>query len=66
MGFKITRRIGGKIIINGNITITVIKIKEKNIVLDFTFPPETSILRSEIIDRARPLNQEDSNDKLKR
>lgn len=53
----LTRKIGEKIVINGDIEIQIIDIKGKTAKLGFSFPPGISILRKEIQEKIIIENQ---------
>lgn len=48
----LTRRIGEEIIIAGNIHVSVLSIKGKNIRLGVTAPPTVPVIRMELLARA--------------
>ena len=52
MGLVLTRKLGQKIIINGNITLEVVGVGQ-NIKLCFDFPGTSSVIREEVLIRAR-------------
>lgn len=52
----LSRKVGESIVINNNITVTVQEVKGRAVKLGFTFPPEVSILRSEVHERVREEN----------
>jgi carbon storage regulator len=58
MALYLTRKKGEKIIVNGNITISVESIQGGLVKLSFDFPKGCSVLRKELIDRARENNDE--------
>lgn len=47
----LTRKIGEKVIIGGNITVTVVETKGNKVRLAFEAPDDVRIMRSELIDR---------------
>ena len=52
MGLILTRKIGEKIIINGDIILEVVG-TGRNVKLDFTFPKSSSVIREELLTQAR-------------
>lgn len=58
MGLKLTRKVGERIIINGNIILEVEALGRGQVKLDFQCPKHCSILREEIIERARQQGNE--------
>ncbi len=52
----LTRKIGESVVINNTIELTVVEIRGKTTKLGFTFPPEASVLRKEIVDHIREEN----------
>ena len=52
----LTRKIGESVVINNTIELTVVEIRGKTTKLGFTFPPEASVLRKEIVDRIHEEN----------
>ena len=53
MGLILSRKKGQRIIINGNIILEVVGVGGKQVKLDFQFPEGCSVLREEIIERAK-------------
>jgi carbon storage regulator len=49
----LTRKVGEKVIIGGNITLTVVKVDGNQVRLAFDAPPQVRILRNELIGRPR-------------
>ncbi len=47
----LSRKVGESIVINNDITLTVVEVKGKSAKIGFDFPPESSILRKEIHDK---------------
>ena len=47
----LSRKVGESIVINNNITMTVMEVKGKTAKIGFDFPPDASILRKEVYDR---------------
>lgn len=48
----LSRKVGEKIIINDNITVTVVAVEGHRVRLGFTAPSDVCIMRSEVLDRA--------------
>ncbi len=46
------RKLGEKIVIDGDMILEIIEINRTNVKLGFKFPDERSVLRKEILDRA--------------
>lgn len=44
----LSRKAGESIIINNNVTLTVVDIKSRSVKLGFTFPRDASVLRAEV------------------
>lgn len=65
MALFLSRKLGQRIIINGNITIEVVEFKGKNVKLAFNFPDGCSVLREEIIHKAKESNQYQSYKKVR-
>ncbi|WP_022727314.1 carbon storage regulator CsrA [Fodinicurvata sediminis] len=57
----LTRKIGESVIINDDITVTVVDIRGKSIKLGFTFPADASVLREEIHERIQAENRASAN-----
>ncbi|MGM0560681.1 MAG: carbon storage regulator CsrA [Pseudomonadota bacterium] len=57
----LTRKIGESVIINDDITVTVVDIRGKSIKLGFTFPADASVLREEIHERIQAENRSAAN-----
>ena len=47
----LSRKVGESIVINNDITLTIVEVKGKSAKIGFDFPPEASILRKEIHDK---------------
>ena len=47
----LSRKVGESIVINNDITLTIVEVKGKLTKIGFEFPPEASILRKEIYDK---------------
>ena len=56
----LTRRIGETVVINDNVTVTILGIKSNQIRLGIEAPREVSVLRMEIVDRNRMEAEEDA------
>ena len=57
----LTRKLGEKVNIGDNVSVTVVQIKGKQVRLGFTAPQDTRIDRSEILDKIK--DSEESVDK---
>lgn len=53
------RKIGQKIVIDGDISLEIIEINRSNVKLGFIFPEGKSVLRKEVLDRAKANKDED-------
>lgn len=51
------RKVGESIIVNNSIEVTVVEVKGHSVRLGFTFPPEATILRKEVHERAAAENR---------
>lgn len=49
----LTRKVGEKVIIGGNITLTVVKVDGNQVRLAFDAPPQVRILRNELVGKPR-------------
>jgi len=49
----LTRKVGEKVVIGGNITLTVVKVDGNQVRLAFDAPPEVRILRNELVGKPR-------------
>ena len=47
----LSRKIGESIIINNNITLTVVEVRGKSVKIGFDFPSDATVLRKEIHDK---------------
>jgi carbon storage regulator len=54
----LTRKIGESVLINEDIEVTVVEVRNKSIKLGFTFPPGASVLRRELYEKIQRENQE--------
>lgn len=54
----LARKEGESIIINNDITLTVVEVRGRTVKLGFTFPPEATILRKELHDKIMEQNIE--------
>jgi carbon storage regulator len=54
----LTRKLGETVVINDTIEVTVVEVRKGSVKLGFTFPPEASVLRKEIVDKIRQENLE--------
>ena len=52
----LARKEGESIIINNDITLTVVEVRGRTVKLGFQFPPEASILRKELYDKIMEQN----------
>jgi carbon storage regulator len=52
----LSRKVGESIVINNDITLTIVEVKGKLTKIGFEFPPEVSILRKEIHDKVSAEN----------
>lgn len=53
----LNRKPGDAVIINQTIEVKVVEVRGKTVKLGFTFPPEASVLRAEIVDQVKEANQ---------
>lgn len=60
----LTRRVGEKVHIGDNVTVTLVKIEGDRVRLGFEAPDGISIYRNEIADRFRDLDIEDTKVKV--
>ena len=58
----ITRKKGEAIIINNDITITIVEVYGNKVKLGCTFPEDSSILRSELHEKVSEVNKAASNE----
>ena len=54
----ITRRINESIIVDGNITVTVVKVRGNRVILSVNAPVDVSVLRQEVAERIAEQKQE--------
>lgn len=54
----LSRKLGEKIVINGNITVTVVKIDRNQIRLGIDAPGDIPVYREEILPTRRPIDEE--------
>lgn len=47
----LTRKVGESVVINNNISLTIVEVTGKTIKLGFEFPTDCSVLRKEIYDK---------------
>jgi carbon storage regulator len=53
----LNRKLGEAVIINHDIEVRVVAISGKSVKLGFTFPPEASVLREEVVDAIKLANR---------
>jgi carbon storage regulator len=53
----LNRKLGEAVIINRTIEVRVVEVCRKTVKLGFTFPPEASVLREEIVGAVEVANQ---------
>jgi carbon storage regulator len=53
----LNRKLGEAVIINQDIEVRVVAISGKTVKLGFTFPPEASVLREEVVEAIKLANQ---------
>jgi carbon storage regulator len=53
----LTRKLGEAVIINQDIEVRVVAISGKAVKLGFTFPPEASVLREEVVEAIKLANR---------
>ena len=53
----LTRKLGEAVIINQDIEVRVVAISGKTVKLGFTFPPEASVLREEVVEAIKLANR---------
>lgn len=53
----IARKPGESVVINNNVTVTLLEVKGKTVKLGFDFPKETRVLRQEVFERIQKENQ---------
>jgi carbon storage regulator len=50
----LTRKLGEKVVINGNVTLTVVETKGNRVTLAFDAPTHIRILRGELLEQGEP------------
>jgi carbon storage regulator len=53
----LNRKLGEAVIINQNVEVRVVAISGKTVKLGFTFPPEASVLREEVVEAIKLANR---------
>ncbi|MGI9490898.1 MAG: carbon storage regulator [Geminicoccaceae bacterium] len=53
----LNRKPGDAVIINQTIEVKVIEVRGRTVKLGFTFPPDASVLRAEVVDQVKEANQ---------
>ena len=53
----LNRKLGEAVIINQTIEVRVVEVRGKTVKLGFTFPPEASVLREEIVEAVEQANR---------
>lgn len=53
----LNRKLGEAVIINQTIEVRVVEVRGKTVKLGFTFPPEASVLREEIVEAVEHANR---------
>jgi len=53
----LSRKAGEAVIINHSIEVRVVEVRGKTVKLGFSFPPEASVLREEVVAQVRAANE---------
>ncbi len=53
----LTRKSGEAVIINHSIEVRVVEVRGKTVKLGFTFPPEATVLREEVVEAIKRANR---------